>query len=270
MDNRHAAVRKLAVDLIQARDPRKEIGLDAWGRLLESRNGLELASAALRKHFSARELTPEWFRDRLFVKNPGASSYIEKLLLELHPAEALGAGYFVSVIEVAQAKGTSRDWPGVETFAFNQLARFDVNALDRDILRRLFLRAFTSVFVPWIKEGRLKPQVLGLDFLKALAFHPDWQADLWVAELRRNGPAWARDLTFDEGLSEEVLGWLGDVRRFAPADLGFEWLLKLAARGEPALPQLRRGNDDQGFHARRLRTERARSRRGVCCRSGSG
>jgi hypothetical protein len=34
-------------------------------------------------------------------------------------------------------------------------------------------------------------------------------------------------------MSEKVLGWLGDVRRFAPADLGFGWLLKLAARGEP-------------------------------------
>ena len=30
-----------------------------------------------------------------------------------------------------------------------------------------------------------------------------------------------------------MLGWLRDVRRFAPADLGFEWLMKLAARSEP-------------------------------------
>ena len=34
-DNDHAAVRKLAADLLQARDPRKEVGLEAWGRLLE-------------------------------------------------------------------------------------------------------------------------------------------------------------------------------------------------------------------------------------------
>ncbi len=53
VDNRHNTVRKLAVDLIQSRNPRKEIGLDAWGRLLESIPGLDLASAALRKHFSA-------------------------------------------------------------------------------------------------------------------------------------------------------------------------------------------------------------------------
>jgi hypothetical protein len=115
-----------------------------------------------------------------------------------------------------------------------QLARFDVNALERDVLRRLLLNPSTRIMtLRWIEEGRLKPQVLGLDFLKALAFHPDWEADPWIGALRREGPPWARALSFDEGLSEQVLGWLGDVRRFAPADLGFAWLLKLAARGEP-------------------------------------
>ena len=179
-------------------------------------------------------MTPDWFRDRLFTTNPAAASYIEKLLLEIHPAESLRPGYFVGLIEAAQARGTGRDWPGIESFAINQLARFDVNLLGVDILRRLLLRTFTfSMIFPWIDQGRLKPQVLGLDFLKALAFHPDWEADPWIAELRRNGPVWARELSFDEGLSEKVLGWLGDVRRFAPADLGFEWLLRLAARGEP-------------------------------------
>ena len=39
-------------------------------------------------------------------------------------------------------------------------------------------------------------------------------------------------MKFDEPLSEQVLSWLRDVRRFAPADLGFEWLLKLASRSE--------------------------------------
>jgi hypothetical protein len=29
----------------------------------------------------------------------------------------------------------------------------------------------------WIDEGRLQARTLGLDFLKALAFHPDWEDD---------------------------------------------------------------------------------------------
>jgi hypothetical protein len=232
-DNNHPAVRRLAADLLLARDPRKEVGLEAWGRLLESSYGLELAKTALHKHFGARELTPDWFRDRLLSRNPDASQFVQKLLLEIHPAASLGPDYFVGLIEAADAKEAFA--PGViERFAMTQLARFDVNAIDRDTLRRLLLRPFTArneTYV-WIDEGRLKAQSLGLDYLKALAFHPDWEVDSWIAALRRDGPAWARELTFIDDLSERVLSWLGDVRRFAPADLGFEWLLRLAARGE--------------------------------------
>ncbi|HEX5270254.1 MAG TPA: BRCT domain-containing protein, partial [Gemmataceae bacterium] len=72
-----------------------------------------------------------------------------------------------------------------------------------------------------------------LDFWKALAFHPAWEADPWLTEFRRSDLPWARALEFDEGLSGRVLGWLGDVRRFAPADLGFDWLMRLVDRSEP-------------------------------------
>ena len=72
-----------------------------------------------------------------------------------------------------------------------------------------------------------------LDFWKALAFHPAWETDPWLTELRRSERPWARGLDFDEGLSDQVLGWLGDVRRFAPADLGFDWLMQLVDRSEP-------------------------------------
>src|SRR5262249_11597977 len=65
-NNNHEAVRKLASDLLQALHPRKDVGLEAWGRLLETEHGHDLAAAALRKHFGARELTPEWFQARLF------------------------------------------------------------------------------------------------------------------------------------------------------------------------------------------------------------
>ena len=34
----------------------------------------------------------------------------------------------------------------------------------------------------WVDESRLKLPTLGLDFLKALAFHPAWEADPWLAE----------------------------------------------------------------------------------------
>ncbi len=232
-DNSNPVVRRLASDLLLARDPRKEVGLEAWGRLLESRHGLELASGVLQKHFGAREMTPEWFRDRLFTHNPNAFTFVQKLLLQTHPADSLGAGYFVGLIEAADAKEHINP-DGVGRFAMTQLARFDVNAIDVDVLRRLLLRPSTGgATVAWVEEGRLKPQSFGLEFLKALAFHPDWEADPWIGAFRRDGPVSARELSFDESRSERILGWLGDVRRFAPAELGFAWLLRLAARGEP-------------------------------------
>ena len=232
-DNGNANVRRLASDLLQARDPRKEVGLEAWGRLLESRYGHDLAASVLRKQFGAKELTPGWFQGRLLTENEAAFSFVSKLLLQIHPAATLGPGYFVGLIEATDAKDDDPPEHLIK-FASKQLEKFDLNALDRDVLRRLVLRQESGEFAfGWIDEGRLKAQALGLDFLRALAFHPDWEADPWVAALRRDGPDWARSLDFDEPLSEKVLGWLRDVRRFAPADLGFEWLLRLAARSEP-------------------------------------
>jgi hypothetical protein len=239
-DNGHAAVRRLAADLLQARDPRGEVGLDAWGRLLASRHGRELALTALRKNFGARELTPDWFRDRLAEADPDsddADGFVEtllgKLLLQTHQPAALGAGYFLGLVEVFGPNEAEAP-PRAVDIALDQLAKFDVNALEPEALRRLVLRPSTRErALRWVDEGRLKAPALGVDFLRALAFHPDWESDPWLAALRRGGPPWARVLGFDEGLSERVLAWLGDFRRFAPAELGFEWLLKLAARGEP-------------------------------------
>ncbi len=231
-DNSEAAVRRLASDLLQSRDPRKEVGLEAWGRLLESTHGPELASTILRKHFGAKELTPGWFADRLFAVNPSAFQFIQTLLLQTHTAPTLGPGYFVDLIDEADRR-EGRFASRVIEFAMNQLVKFDLGTLDRDALRRMILRPVSSpTIVRWIDEGRLKAQALGLDFLRALAFHPDWDADPWIGSLRRDGPAWARGLDFDESSSERVLGWLRDVRRFAAAELGFEWLLKLASRSE--------------------------------------
>jgi len=232
-DNANAAVRKLADDLLQSLDPRDDVGLEAWGRLLESRHGHDLAAAVLRKHFGARELTPEWFLSRFFTANPAAFRFIQTALAQTHPAASLGAGYFLALVEAADApdRPSARQ---VAEFAAEQLARFDLNALDRDALLRLFLRDATrGRACSWVNEGRLRAQTLGLDFLKALAFHPDWESDPWLSALRRDGPDWARALTFDEGLSDLALGWLRDVRRFTPSELGFAWLLRLASRAEP-------------------------------------
>ena len=233
IDNQNQAVRQLALDLLGSRDPRTEIGLEAWGWLLETRYGYETAAAALRQHFGARELTPPWFKERLFTPNRKAFTFAAGLLLQIHPREKLGPNFFVDLI-------VSFDDPNhpaarqVSEFALGELAHFDLNALERDFLQRLLLNPLTrQTACSWINLGELKAQTFPLGFLKTLAFPPDWEADPWIGTLRSSDREWARHLEFDESLADRVLGWLGDVRRFAPADLGFTWLMRLVDHSEP-------------------------------------
>jgi hypothetical protein len=232
-NNRHDAVRKLASDLLRARDPRTEVGLGAWGMLLETEYGHELAATVLRKHFGARELTPEWFKARLFSDSPAAFQFAKSLLPQVHPPQKLGPGFFCDLIEKIDDVH-SPSGQRVAGFALAELARFDVNTLDREFLKRLLLHPLTHhQAVAWIDEGRLKTQTSPVQFFKVLAYHPDWEKDPWIAELKQSPRSWARQLEFDEAFADQVLGWLRDVRRFAAADLGFDWLMQLVARSEP-------------------------------------
>ena len=81
-NNDHEAVRAAVRDLLSDRDPRKDVGLDRWGRLLGTDYGHELAAAALKKHFGKRELTP----DEITRLRAGAYHYVENAILH---AEAL-------------------------------------------------------------------------------------------------------------------------------------------------------------------------------------
>jgi hypothetical protein len=302
VDNSSEAVRKLAIDLLKGRDPRSEIGLDAWGWLLETQHGHELAAAALRKHFGPNELTPAWFKARLFSPSKEAFAFARKLLPEIHSPDRLGRGYFIDLLDsldtiqdlqpsirvsrrqlaagdrVRVTDGTLVGLSGritgvlrtcnqvrveltifgrlvtvdlgyrqverissfeetskrVAEFATQELARFDLNALDVAFLERLLLNPLTrEAVLGWVNEGRLKVPTYPLDFLKALAFHPAWASDARIGELRQSERPWARALEFDEGLADRVLGWLGDVRCFPPAMLGLDWLMRLVDSSEP-------------------------------------
>ncbi len=231
-NNTNEAVRKLANDLLQARDPRTEIGLDAWGELLETNFGHPLAATMIKKHFGARELTPEWFKTRLLSANANAFGLAKTLLPQVHPFQKLGTAFFCDLIDSLDEPTAlaARNVPG---FALPELAKFDLNALDVDFLRRLLLNPMTRrQTMRWIDEGRLQARTLGAEFLKIVGFHPDWATDPWMTALRQSGKKWAENLTFDEGLTDQVLAWLKDPRRFTPSDLGFDWLMRMVARSE--------------------------------------
>lgn len=232
-DNESDDVRALAVDLLGERDPRKDVGLDAWGGLLESGYTQELAAKAIRTHFGPKELTPEWFRDRFFDLSWSGFEFVAELLPKIHPPVSLGAGYFVGLLD-AFDRLDHEPQGAVAGVAVRNLDRLGPDALDADVLRMLLLRPESQDdAADWIDEGRLKASSVPLDFLKAMAYEPAWEGDPTVRAVRDRGVWWARDLRFDEAFADRVLGWLRDVRRFSPGELGLDWLLTLARRAEP-------------------------------------
>ena len=82
--HRDKKIYSLAADLVLERDPRENVGLAAWGEILETRNGNKIAATALRKHFGESELTPEWFADRLVSENQFAWEFASQRVTELY------------------------------------------------------------------------------------------------------------------------------------------------------------------------------------------
>jgi len=230
--NDEEALRNLAKDLIKDRDPRKDVGLDFWGRLLEISEGHDFAAEILQKHFTARELTPEWFRDRILSGEGESLDFAIRFLPQIHPRQKLGTEFFCNLVKDID-KAHFFLQPQIAQFAFEELARSDVSTLDPDFLRTHLIRPDMSGFVRmWMETGKLRPGVLGTDFLKTLAYHPEWEQSAWIAELKKSGAEWTKELEFSEDLSAFAMKLLSDVRCFSAPDLGFDWLMQLVGRSE--------------------------------------
>jgi hypothetical protein len=231
-NNDHDAVKKLVVDLLKDRDPRKDVGLDAWGQLLETKHGHELAASVLKNHFGAKELTPAWFRERFFSSTASAFKFAKEYLPQVHPLQSLGAKYFQDLIDACDdvSDPAARR---VVPYALEELARFDLNTLDADFLRRLVLHPLAqNLTLQWINEARLKPQTLGVDFFKTLAYLPAWSTDPWFVAFRQSERRWGRELVYMIPVGDRALGWLADVRIFSPREIGLDWLLQLVASSD--------------------------------------
>lgn len=223
---------KLIRQLIAERDPRTEIGLAAWGQLLALDNYYEFAEEALRKHFGRKELSPEWFQQLIFA-GAGGWKFAKKYLLELYPLKTLGNTYFQDILEQLDTNNYQHN--ELAEFALNQLAQLDLTALSPEFIQiALFHPCLTWRFREWLQNEVIKTRQLPLDFYQALAYEPDWYANPFIQNLRQSDLPWTKYLSFDASLAEQVRGWLSDVRRFSPADMGFEWLMKLVSREEAA------------------------------------
>ncbi len=241
-NNGDASVRKLAHDLLGDRDPRTEVGLDAWGALLGTRYAHDLAATVLRKHFGSRELTREWFTERLLDANNKVVDFVRELLPQVYSYETLGATFFRDLLDRPDIGRAAA------TFALDAVTRFSADEFDVDFWRRTLLHPqCRSTMETWLHEQRIPATVLGVDFLKALSFHPSFEADPWIADLKKTERKWAQKLTYSEGLAETTRALLADTRRFSPEAVGFDWLMTMVERSEPQYHEFAVGYLIQAF-----------------------
>ena len=229
VDNSNKSVRTFALSIIGQRDARSEVGLAVWGQLLETSHGRAAAVKALSANFGASDLTPEWFRERLQSTQRPVVAFAMEHLPKVHPPKKLGADFYTSLLESDELGSEAT------TFALDQLAEhFDLSAVDQDVWRRALLRPSTSRIISrWIESERLPAKAFGVDFWRALAYHESWKNSSFAASLREDDqPKWAKEISFSESLAQFSRGLLGDVRQFAPKDVGFDWLMELVERME--------------------------------------
>ena len=216
-------VRDLVFDLLAERDPRKDVGLDAWGELLGTNYGHNKAVEMLREHFGSRELTTEWFRPRLLSSQWNVTQFAIARFDEIHTAKSVGIDYFLDLIHTTNVGSSTAE------FALNNLEKLGVSELSVENIRVLLLRQNASGRVrKWLREDKIDPKKLGVDYWRALAFRPTWEKSDWVGKLRTNGPEWASDYQWNGTyLSGEAHLILGDLRNFSQRAVGFDWLLEL-------------------------------------------
>ena len=219
-------VRELASDLLRSHDPRTEVGLDAWGKLLDTGYGNAMAIDFLRKHFTADDLTPAWFKERLLSGRAKSGDFARERLLEVHSAKKLGTEYFYEVYNDASPRLHGR----TISFALQELSKTELNETPIDWLEQILVRHGRWV-ANWVAQGLLNPNRFDAEFLKGISFHPTYDGRPEV-ETARNSEH-VELAQYSEENAQWIFGWLSDIRQFTPDQIGFEWLMQLVQHDEP-------------------------------------
>lgn len=254
----HEKVRHFAIEQLLSRDARKEVGIDGWGQLLDTKYHHKVAGEQLSKHFNRRDLSPEWFFERLISGNDYSTKFASNHLPNLYSAAELGVEYFIKISHYLDTNNITQEHYDINyvnamhqamTFVLTQLEKLELNSINPEELQRLLLHPLSqNTIIKWINEDAITANHLPISFWQALAYQPDWDSNEWIQQLihtetsmsnsndddtRNNNPQthnsyWQQQLVFNEELSDTVLAWLADVRRFVATQLGFDWLMKLA------------------------------------------
>lgn len=248
-----AAVRQFAIDTILSRDPLKDVGVTGWGQLLDTDYHHDIASKQLSRHFTRHDLTLDWFFARLTSNRTHSVTFAIKKLPELYSARELGQDYF---IRLGKQLDLSRHDESVMAFILGELRRLDLSHVDAEIWQYFLLHPYACATISaWINADFINAAALNMDYWHALAYEPDWRASPYIEQLKSannsaNEPTpkqWQTQLAFDEDLAVTVRAWLADVRRFAPVQLGFDWLMTLASGEQALYREFAIGRINKGF-----------------------
>ncbi len=161
--NNDKQISQLVQQLLSERDPRKDVGLDVWGQLLEFDRHYDFTAKILRKHFGRKELTPAWFRERLIAADGNGQRFSQETLTELYPSKKLGLDYFRDIAE--QLDPEKPEVYGVTQFALEHMEQLGVADLPVPFLQFALLNPlFRGQVIRWIDNDLVKAQVLPLDW----------------------------------------------------------------------------------------------------------
>lgn len=219
-------VRDLAISFIMSRDPRKDVGLDSWAKLLGTSYGNTLAEESIIKNFSAKELTKEWFSEIILSDN--ATQFGQNNLLKIHKSKDLGVIYFIDLFH------SNKFSYKCSQFVMENIKKFPIEELDIEFLRHAIFKKMTRNYVfEWVKSGYCDSKLFGVDFLISLAYKPEWEKNEWIQNIiEKDKKDFKYPQIFEESFSETIFGWLKDVRKFSPSEIGFDRLMQLVDRKE--------------------------------------
>lgn len=252
----HEPVRSFAISVILSRNPVTDIGVSGWGQLLDTSYHHRIAAEQLSQHFTRRDLTGDWFFARLTSSQRYSTRFAIRRLPELYSAQELGHDYFIRLAVQLDTSANNDSALLCMEFLLQELKRLDLSHIDSNVWQYLLLHPLAQeTIIDWIDENILSAAKMDMDYWHALAYEPDWHSSSEIAQLKTSPylnndghdyddinhhlntdtvKQWQKTLVFDDYLADTVRCWLADVRRFAPTQLGFDWLMTLA-RSEQAV-----------------------------------
>ncbi len=278
----HEPVRSFAISVILSRHPIKDIGVSGWGQLLDTSYHHNIAAEQLSKHFTRRDLTAEWFFERLISNQRYSTRFAIRRLPELYSAQELGSDYFIRLAVQLDTSTNSDSSELCMDFALQELKRLDLNVIDINVWQYLLLHPLAQqTVIDWLDEDILSASKIPMSYWHALAYEPDWHNSNEIVQIKTSPyltrysrahtdtnthfdhayviKHWQKELSFDEYLAYTVRDWLADVRRFAPTELGFEWLMTLARSEHAAYREFAIERINKGFLPADFATSQERS-----------